>query len=183
VRKTVNGQLDEEVKGEATAGAPGKDGIVKFAKPETDDLKLPAGVIFPTRHTLALLENAVAGEHFVARSVFDGADSDGPTEISAVIGKRATLKDGVSAVAGPKDRPMREVLLADAKRDTRLLSGPAWPVRLAFFPAKSDSSSPEYEMSMLLLHNGIAEAMQIDYGDFTVNAVLETLEPLPKSGC
>ena len=45
-------------------------------------------------------------------------------------------------------------------------------MRLAFFPSKSDSASPEYEMSMLLLHNGIAESMQIDYGDFTVNAVV-----------
>lgn len=183
VRKTVNGQVDEELKGEANAGAPGRDGAVKFIKPEADDLKLAPGVIFPTRHTQVLLENAVAGEHFVARGVFDGADADGPTEISAVIGKRAILKDGVSAVAGAKDRPTREVLLADAKRDTHLLSGPVWPVRLAFFPAKSDNTAPEYEMSMLLLHNGIAEAMQIDYGDFTVNAVLETLEPLPRSGC
>ncbi len=183
VRKTVNGDLDEEVRGQAAIDPAGKHSTVHLDKPDAGDQPLAAGTLFPTQHTLVLLEQALAGEHFVARTVFDGADAEGPTEVSVVIGKRMTLKDGVGVTVGSKDRPSREVLVADAKRDNRLLSGAAWPVRLAFFPAKSDSSSPEYEMSMLLLHNGIAEAMQIDYGDFTVNAVLETLEPLPKSGC
>jgi hypothetical protein len=182
MRKTVNGDLDEDVRGEA-ATDPRKGGTVHLDKPESGDQSLAAGTLFPTQHTLVLLEQALAGEHFLARTVFDVADVEGPSEISAVIGKRTTLKDGVGGTVDARERPSRDVLIADAKRDNRLLSGAAWPVRLAFFPVKSDNSSPEYEMSMLLLHNGIAEAMQIDYGDFTVNAVLETLEPLPKSGC
>ncbi|MEI8393912.1 MAG: cell envelope integrity EipB family protein [Rhodospirillaceae bacterium] len=183
VRKTVNGQIDEEVKGEAAAGEHGKPGAVTLVKPDSDKLALPPGTLFPSGHTLVLLEQAMAGERFVTRSVFDGAETEGPTEISAVIGKRILLKDGISVGGSIKDRPTHDVLLTDAKRNTRLLSGNAWPVRLAFFPAKSDSAAPEYEMSLLLLHNGIAETMQIDYGDFVVSAVLETLEPLPKSGC
>ncbi|MEI6986968.1 MAG: cell envelope integrity EipB family protein [Rhodospirillaceae bacterium] len=193
VRKTVNGQVEEELKGEATTGNNNKvgkggresvkGGIATFAKPEATEIKLPPGTQFPTRHTLVLLEHALAGEHFFTRTIFDGADAEGATEISAVIGKRAMLKNGIAATSSIKDRPALEVLVADAKRDSKLLTGPAWPVRLAFFPTKSESSSPEYEMSLLLLHNGIAEAMQIDYGDFTVKAILETLEPLPKSGC
>ncbi len=183
VRKTVNGQIDEELKGDAKPDAKGGGAIVHLAKPEADDLHLPPGTLYPTGHTLVMLERAAAGEHFVSRMVYDGADIDGPTEISAVIGKRAMLKGGLAAGLAAKDRPSREALRVDAKREQHLLSGAAWPVRLAFFPTKSDSASPEYEMSMLLLHNGIAEAMQIDYGDFTVNAVLETLEPLPKPHC
>ena len=183
VRKTVNGQVDEEVKGEATVGERGQGGKATFAKPDVDAVTLAPGTLFPTRHTLVLLEQALGGERIVGRTVLDGADSDGPTEVSAVIGNRAELKDGVVVGGAAKDRPARAVLAADAKRETPLLAGPAWPVRLAFFPAKSDSSAPEYEMSMVLLRNGIAESMQIDYGDFTVNAVLENLETLPKSGC
>ena len=184
VRKTVNGQLDEELKGDSAPDPQGKGAVVHLTKPEAaDDLHLPPGTLYPTGHTLVLLERALAGDHFVSRTVYDGADLDGPTEISAVIGKRAMLKGGLAAGIAAKDRPSREVLKIDAKRDKHLLTGAAWPVRLAFFPSKSDSASPEYEMSMLLLHNGIAESMQIDYGDFTVNAVLETLEPLPKPHC
>jgi hypothetical protein len=183
MRRVVNGELDEELKGDATMASGAKGGTVHLDKPDAVDQPLAAGTLFPTQHTLVLLEQALAGERFVARTVYDVADTDGPSEISAVIGKRTTLKDGVGAEVGASNRPSREVLIADAKRDNRLLSGAAWPVRLAFFPVRSDSASPEYEMSMLLLHNGIAEAMQIDYGDFVVNAVLETLEPLPRSGC
>ncbi len=184
VRKTVNGQLDEELKGDAIPDPRGsRSAVVRLAKPEGDELRLPPGTLYPTGHTLVLLEQALAGERFVSRTVFDGADVDGATEISAVIGKRLLVKGGLAAGVAAKDRPSPEALKADAKREPRLLAGAAWPVRLAFFPAKSDSAAPEYEMSMLLLHNGIAEAMQIDYGDFTVNAVLETLEPLPKPHC
>ena len=183
VRKTVNGELDEELKGDVTGEPKGKGARVHLVKPEADDVTLPPGTLYPTGHTLELLRRAMAGDRFVARTVYDGADADGASEVSAVIGKQTMLKAGLAAGIGAKDRPTREVLRADAKRAKHLLSGPAWPMRLAFFPAKSDSSSPEYEMSMLLLQNGIAEAMQIDYGDFTVNAVLETLEPLPKPHC
>ena len=184
VRKTVNGQLDEELKGDSVPDPKGKGAVVHLTKPDAaDDLHLPADTLYPTGHTLVLLERALAGDHFVSRTVYDGADLEGATEISAVIGKRAILKGGLAAGVGAKDRPSREVLKIDAKRAQHLLAGAAWPVRLAFFPTKSDSASPDYEMSMLLLHNGIAESMQIDYGDFTVNAVLETLEPLPKPHC
>ena len=183
VRKTVNGQIDEEMKGDATPDPHGKGAIVHLVRPDADDLRLPPGTLYPTGHTMVLLEKALADEHFVLRTVYDGADIDGATEISAVIGKRMVLKGGLAAGVGVKDRPSREVLKIDAKRAKHLLAGAAWPVRLAFFPVKSDNVAPEYEMSMLLLHNGIAESMQIDYGDFTVNAVLETLEPLPKTRC
>ena len=183
VRKTVNGQLDEELKGDAKPDPAGKGAIVHLVKPDADDIHLPPGTLYPTGHTMVMLEQALAGDRLVSRTVYDGADVDGPTEINAVIGKRAMLKGGLAAGIGAKDRPSREVLRVDAKRETHLLAGAAWPVRLAFFPTKSDSAAPEYEMSMLLLHNGIAESMQIDYGDFTVNAVLETLEPLPKPHC
>ncbi len=183
VRKTVNGQVDEEIKGDSRLNARAGDTLVHLIKPDVEDMHLPSGTLYPTGHTLVLLQHALSGSQFVMRTVYDGADVDGPSEISAVIGKRLMLKGGLAAGIGDKDRPSREVLRVDALRETRLLAGAAWPVRLAFFPSRSDSESPEYEMSMMLLHNGIAESMQIDYGDFTVNAVLETLEPLPKPHC
>lgn len=180
VRKTVNGQLDEEVRGEALRAADG-GGAVHFVRPEAPEMKLVAGTLFPTRHTLVLLERALAGDRFVSRSVFDGSDAEGASEISAVIGDRSPLKHGVGQAAA--NTPSREVLAEDAQRTHHLLGGPAWPIRLAFFSNKSDSGAPDYEMSMLLLRNGVAQSMLIDYGDFTVNAILETLEPLPRSGC
>lgn len=163
IRKLVNGELDEEVKGNASLKADGSGGTARFTKPEAAEHKLPAGTVFPTHHTLSILENASTGEKFFARTVFDGAEDDGLTEISTVIGATTEAKAKLD--------------------DNPLLRLPAYPVRLAFFPTQSDNPAPEYEMSMVLLRNGIAESMQIDYGDFTVKAILEKLEALPKGGC
>lgn len=163
MRKLVNGELNEEVRGEASIAANGGAGTARFLRPEAKDMPLPAGTLFPTTHTIALLDKAVAGEKLFNRTVFDGADAEGGSEINAVIGDRTA-----ASVA----------LLTDRFKEVA-----AWPVRMAFFPLKSDQASPEYEMSMTLLRNGIAESMKIDYGDFTVQAVLDALELLPASGC
>lgn len=162
VRKLVNGELDEEVRGEANLQADGA-GTAQFTKPEPQEMELPAGTMFPTAHTLAILDHAERNDPFFTRTIFDGSDAEGPTEVSTVAGKPGAPKE--------------------AGKDPLLKVGKSWPVRMAFFPLQSDSAQPEYEMSLRLLENGIAESMQIDYGDFTVNAVLEKIEALPKSGC
>ncbi|MCG5239787.1 cell envelope integrity EipB family protein [Azospirillum doebereinerae] len=163
VRKLINGEVDDDVRGEANLAPNDGNGSAQFTKPEPQEMDLPAATMFPTAHTLAILDHALKGEHFFTRTVFDGADAEGPTEVSTVIGQAGAPKDAA-----------KSALLTDAK---------AWPVRMAFFPTHSDSAQPEYEMSLRLLRNGIAESMEIDYGDFTVNAILDTIEALPKSGC
>lgn len=163
VRKQVNGETDEDIRGEATLAKAGAAGNAHFTKPEAQDMALPAGSMFPTSHTLGILQRAKAGEHIFNSVVFDGADAEGTTEVNTFIGQltgsQVDIGDG---------------LLKDKK---------GWPVRMAFFPLNSDAAQPEYEMSLRLLQNGIAESMQIDYGDFTIKAILETLQALPKSGC
>ena len=51
-------------------------------------MKLPPGALFPSAHTILLIEKAKAGEDFVARQVFDGATVEGAVLVSAVIGKK-----------------------------------------------------------------------------------------------
>jgi len=167
VRKLTNGQLEEEVRGHAQLEKIEGPGTVYFSHPKKIDLPLKAGTLFPARHTLDLIERARTGEHLFLRRVFDGADAGGATEINAVIGA------GTTAGKGHGDEP--------------LLSGPAWPVRLAFFQLDEESSeqpvAPDYELSMLLLDNGVAESMVIDYGDFAINVHLDRIEALPTAGC
>ncbi|MFD1627743.1 cell envelope integrity EipB family protein [Azospirillum griseum] len=163
VRKVINGEVDDDVRGEANLPANGGSGTAHFTKPEPQEIDLPAGAMFPTAHTLAILDHARRGERFFSRVIFDGADAEGATEVSTVIGQ-----------PGPAKGAAKDTLLRDAT---------TWPVRMAFFPSHSESAQPDYEMSLRLLQNGIAESMQIDYGDFTVNAILEKIEALPRSGC
>lgn len=163
VVKKVNGETDEDIRGEATLETSGGAGTARFTKPDEQEMVLPLGSMFPTSHTLNILQHAKAGDRFFNATVFDGADAEGSTEVNAFIGP-----------PGNVDGDLGDGLIKGKK---------GWPVRMAFFPLHSDSAQPEYEMSLKLLQNGIAESMQIDYGDFTIKAILETLQTLPKSSC
>src|SRR6266568_5170570 len=149
-KETRNGTEEEEIRGSA--------------KLEGKSFKLPTGMMFPSTHTIYLIDKARAGEVFVSKHIFDGA-----TVENAVL---------VSAVIGPKVAPDPEV----AKKSP-LLNRPGWRVRLAFFPADAKVEKPDYELGMLLLDNGVSRDMVIDYGDYAIHATLNDIEALPKAGC
>lgn len=162
VRKLVNGETDEEIRGNARLRFKGGPGEARYLMPDQTAAKLPPGALFPTAHTLTLLNKASRGDVFYNRVVFDGADADGAAEVNAVIAK---------------PRPF------ETKIDSPLLKGQTmWPVRMAFFAADG-SEVPEYEISSRLLGNGVVGGMTIDYGDFVVDVVLDRIEALPKSRC
>ena len=163
-KETRNGEDKEEIHGTAKLDGPGNGGTVDFEQPEAKSFKLPPGALFPSAHTIFLLDKAQAGENFISRQVFDGA-----TVESAVL---------VSAVIGPKVEPD-----AEAVKKSPLLNRPGWRVRLAFFPADPKAEKPDYELGMLLLDNGISRDMEIDYGEYTIRAKLDDIEALPKPGC
>jgi len=165
VRRTVNGEVEEETRGEANLFADGQGGVVRYARPEPSEGDLPPGTMFPTAHTLELVRLAVADERFLARVVFDGSDAEGPNEVSAAIGSAGPVRADPGGTG--KD----------------LLRTKAYPIRMAFFPLQGTGAEPTYEMSLSLLTNGVAESMLIDYGDFRVSGTLRELEALPKPHC
>jgi hypothetical protein len=166
-RRLRNGSLDEELHGEAHLDGPGKGGAAEFTKPETATITLAPGVIFPSAHTILLIDRAKAEEQFIARYVFDGSSVENATQITAVIGP------SLAPSAEPGDKAVKSPLL---KR-------PSWRVRLAFFPPESSSETPDYELGMRLLDNGVSQAMDLDYGDYVIRATLDELEGLSKPSC
>jgi hypothetical protein len=168
-RRMRNGQLDEELRGEAHLDGPGQGGVAEFTKPEAATITLAPGVLFPTAHTLFLIGRAQANEQFVARDVFDGSEVENAGEVSAVIGP------ALKPTGGKAPKPF----------NSPLLQRPSWPIRLAFFPAdaKADQTEPDYELSMRLLDNGVSQDMKLDYGDYIIRAKLDEIEALPKPGC
>ena len=115
---------------------------------------LPAGTIFPTEHVRELIEAARAGERLVSRQVFDGSGEDALTLATAVIG---------SPSGKGKER--------------------RWPVSLAYFPLLEETMLPQFEIAFDLAENGVLHDMTLDYGDFTLKADLEKLEPLEQPAC
>ena len=182
-RRLRNGEPDEELHGEAHLDGHGKGGEAEFTKPSSAKMNLAPGVIFPTEHTLVLIDRAKAGEQFVSRKVFDGSSVENATQITAVIGPErqadaaAAGSDGKEA--DQQDRP------PPAAAANPLLQHPGWRVRLAFFPPGSDSGAetPDYELGMRLLENGVSQDMELDYGDYVIKARLDEIEPLPKPNC
>ncbi|MGH6981640.1 MAG: EipB family protein, partial [Stellaceae bacterium] len=145
-----------------------RGGVAEFSKPEQATIALKPDVLFPTAHTLFLIDQAQAGVPFVVRQVFDGTTVDDATTISAAIG--ATLKPGEENAS---EHPIK----------TPLLDRPSWRMRLGFFPAESKAETPDYELGMRLMDNGVSQNMALDYGDYTVTAHLAHIEPLPKPTC
>ncbi|HTT79489.1 MAG TPA: cell envelope integrity EipB family protein [Stellaceae bacterium] len=163
-KETKNDATDEDIRGTARLAAPGDGGIATFEMPAGKSFVLPPGTLFPSAHTMLLIDRAKAGDDFIARQVFDGTTVSGAALVSAVI--------------GPKIEP-------DAAVATKspVLNHPGWRVRLAFFPPDPKAETPDYELGMLLLDDGVSRDMVIDYGDYAINAKLVDIKPLAKPNC
>lgn len=77
VRKLVNGELDEELRGTAEAHGD-RPGVARYLKPEEQEIELPGGTLFPSMHTIELLKRAAAGDKLFGTTVFDGSDTEEP---------------------------------------------------------------------------------------------------------
>ncbi len=165
MRTARNGEVTEELRGRAQLDGRDKGGKAKFSQPENLEFDLAPGTIFPTEHSILLIERALANERHFSRVVFDGATSDGALEISAVI--------------GPRMAPEK----SDQVKVAEIASRPWWNVRMAFFKPGDKNSEPEYETALRMLDNGVGLDFLFDYGDFSIRAKLDRLEALPKPGC
>ena len=162
LRRTSNGAVEEELRGKASLDEEGLGGSADFRLPDEHVQDLPAGTLFPTAHTIELIERAVDGEAFFVATLFDGSEAEGLVELSAVIGDQQDADDGA---------------------EDPLLAGPSWSVQMAFFALAQESATPDYEITVRLYANGVIDEMLIDYGDFVMAAELAELEVLEPSGC
>ena len=169
VHSTRNGVVSEEIDGTAALEGVGKGGAVKFSLPEPRTIRLPRGTLFPTEHTVRLLDAAAKGGHMLSRSIFDGTGTEGFFDVSALIGKMLP--------AHPKNDDVKPGINAG------LLSGPSWPMQLAFFPQDSMDPTPDYEISLHYYQNGIADEILQSFGTFSLKGTLLNLELLPRPDC
>jgi hypothetical protein len=163
-RRMRNGELDEELRGDARLDGPGKGGTAEFSKPEATTLTLAPGVLFPMAHTRFLIAHARAGDRLVSAPLFDGGAVENASQVSAAIGPPL-------ARAGGK------------KAGDPLLDRPSWRMRLAYFPPDSEAGTPDYEETIQLLDNGVVRGMLLDYGDYSLRVKLDDIEKLPKPHC
>lgn len=163
--KRDRGGGEERIEGKAVMPLPlgSGAGSVTFTEPEQQELALPADTLFPTEHTIRMIDAAISGKRFLRAPVFDGGEPETPSLISAVLG------------AGRSDDP--------PPIEAEAVQGTYYPARMAWFGPDSEGSEPDFEMSIEVLANGIARSILVHYSEFSVRMTLEEVEALPKARC
>ncbi len=158
MKQMTEGAITSQTDGSATLTRRGGPGEVHYTTPDDVTKALPAGTLFPMAHTIALIAAARDGKKFFTAPLFDGTVDDGAQDSSAAI------------LDWKKPQPNKYADLSGLF-STR--------VRLAFFDRTPEAQTPDYQVGMRYWENGVADQMQMDFGDFTVNANITEFTPLP----
>ena len=155
----------KKIRGEGRIDNANGHGFVKFELPKVKTIPLPKGTVFPTMHTIKLIQRAREGKKTDRQLLFDGSDLESPGPVSAFI-----------------------LPLKQPKKPNRALTAPLGPnelrtFSLAFFNMDSNRTEPEFEMSIQLQDNGVAPSMILDYGSYAVRGELVRIERLEKPDC
>ena len=163
----TDGQESERLVGAATLQSIGGPGEVVLTSPEAKRSALPAGTLFPTYHTLRLGQLAQEGKTQFWSTVFDGSDKAKHSGVNVVI----------LGLVQPQIEP------ATVPPGRALTNAPGVRARVSYFDSDKADAKPGYELTLRLNSNGVTPEMMIDYGQFTLKAVLRAIEPLPRPKC
>ena len=158
MKQTTDTAVTSQTDGDAQLERAGGPGQAHYTVPTDTTKKLPPGTLFPMAHTSAILAAAEAGKKFLALPLFDGTDDTGPEDSFIVV------------LDWKKPEPNKYAFLS---------SLPSTRVRLAFFDHEAKSEVPTYQVGMRYWENGVADNLQMDFGDFVMDAKMADLTPLP----
>lgn len=155
---------EDRIAGSARLNRPGGSGLASYAGAEEKTVELPAGALFPTDHLGRLLAAAKAGEKIFNRVVFDGTTEENPYLVNVVIAPLPPRAASPAQAAGAPTVPLY------------------W-TRGAFFPYRGKSEVPEFEMTIELRADGIAERVEQVFEDMTLRGTLLSVKLLPPPEC
>jgi hypothetical protein len=166
----LNDKLNDVTMGRAAREAPDAPVEVKLSQPARAELNLSGRVLFPTQHSLALIDAARDGDRMLQAQIYDGSEKG-----QKVYDTTAFIGNPVPAGSEPGiEPPAKEKGLAD------LVS---WPVSIGYFEAKEGDLTPSYQIDFRLYTNGVSRDLLIDYGDFSIQGKLTSLEYLKPGAC
>lgn len=165
----VNGKETSQMRGDATLDDDGQ-GQALFTIPEGQSVALPKGTVFPNTMTRITIQHAKAGDGGFDTLFFFGEKVKPPQQVNVVIGrvpKRLAdykIPEGGESLAENRGRIY---------------------YRGAFFDAhpKDKSGEAAYEMSSLMLDNGIELYGTHEEGESGIEYRINRLESLPKPTC
>lgn len=167
----LNDKLSDVTMGRATREPPNEVIKVKLSQPASAELSLSGKVLFPTQHSLALIDSAVAGRAMLQAQIYDGSEKGRKVyDTTAFIG--GEVKPGADAAE-----------LEQVAKDKGLDELASWPVSIGYFDAKEGDLTPSYQIDFRLYANGVSRELLIDYGDFSIHGTLTSLEYLKSGEC
>jgi EipB-like len=158
MKQTTDTAVTSQTDGDAKLESHGGPGEAHYTVPEDTIKPLPPGTLFPMAHTSAILAGAQSGKKFLALPLFDGTDDSGAEDSSVVV------------LDWKKPEASKFPLLSEL---------PSTRVRLAFFDRNTKSEVPSYQVGMRYWENGVADNLQMDFGDFVMDAKMTDLAPQP----
>ncbi len=159
MKQMTDSAVTSQTDGDATLERTGGAGEAHYTSPREQTTKLAKGTLFPMVHTETIIAAARAGKKFLALPLFDGTDENGAQDSSIVI------------------------LDWKAPFETKypvLTALPSTRVRLAFFDQQGNDSTPNYEVGMRYWENGVADNLQMDFGDFVMDAKMTEFSTVPR---
>ncbi len=165
-----NDKLGDVTMGRAVRKTPSEAIEVKLSQPSRAKLNLSEPVLFPTQHSLALIDSAKAGQAVLQARIYDGSEK----------GRKVYE---TTAFIGPAVAPGSEQDLEPAAKEKGLGELASWPVSIGYFEPDSDDLTPSYQIDFRLYENGVSRELLIDYGSFSVHGTLTGLEYLKTPKC
>lgn len=169
-KRFVNQQESEVIEGDASRDAKKKSIQIAMKSPAYNRLKIGGGAMFPTQHSIAVLEAANRGQFSLQADLYDGLDKGEKFyQTTTIIGK--PIGDGASNLP--------PVANADILNTMK-----SWPVTVSYFDSdKASAITPSYEIAYRMYENGVSRKLRIDYGNFTVEGELNKIEFLKQVDC
>ena len=161
-RAVYDRKLVDSVDGHADKGAGGV--TVTLMKPQPKSMDIGTAV-FPSEHMRRIIAAARAGERLLEVTVYDGSENgDKVYQSLTVIGKKI----------GPNEQPPKDAAAGQAA----FANLDRWPVTISYFDRakQGGEQTPVYAITFEAYENGVARALVLDYGDFTVTGDLTSLE-------
>lgn len=166
----LNEKLGDMTVGRAVREKRNEAVKVKLSQPSPAELSLPGPLLFPTQHSLALIDAARAGQGLLQARIYDGSEK----------GQKVYE---TTAFIGPMVRPSADVELEAAAKGKGLGELASWPVSIGYFESKGGDLTPSYQIDFRLYENGVSRELLIDYGDFSIYGTLTALEYLKAPEC
>jgi len=167
----LNDKLGDVTMGRAVRESPNQAVKVRLSQPSHAELDLTGQVLFPTQHSLALIDAARAGQSLFQAKIYDGSEKGRKVyDTTAFIGSK--VEAGADA-----DK------LEPAAKEKGLGELASWPVSMGYFEPKGGDLTPSYQIDFRLYENGVSRELRIDYGDFSIHGTLSGLEYLKPTEC